>query len=58
MDLICYLQPGWASTIRPASATRDWMDRTQSSFAYRCLPLNVANSHGWESLAPVASDAI
>lgn len=58
MDLICYLRPGWAPRIRPASATRDWMDRTQLSFAYRCLPLNMANAHGWEILAPATCDAV
>jgi hypothetical protein len=58
MDLICYLRPGWGPMIRPADATRDWMDRTRLSFAYRCLPLNMANAHGWEILAPVACDAI
>ncbi len=52
MDLICYLHPGWAPHIRPAEATRDWMDRTNESFAYRCLPLNIANAHGWEVLSP------
>jgi hypothetical protein len=58
MDLICYLRPTWAPTIRPANASRDWMDRTRLSFAYRCLPLNVANAHGWEILTSVACDAI
>ena len=58
MDLICYLCPGWAPMIRPASATRGWMDDTRSSFAYRCLPLNIANAHGWEILTPVAFEAI
>ena len=28
------------------------MDATTESFAYRCLPLNIANSHGWEILNP------
>ena len=23
------------------------MDRTRNGFAYRCLPLNIANAHGW-----------
>jgi Family of unknown function (DUF6065) len=58
MDLICYLRSDWAPLIRPASATRDWMDRSQLSFAYRCLPLNIANAHGWEILSPVACEAI
>ena len=51
MDLVCYLHPGWAPQIRPAEATRDWMDATGEAFAYRCLPLNIANGHGWEVLA-------
>lgn len=33
--------------LRPNLATRDWMDKTGESFAYRCLPLNIANAHGW-----------
>jgi hypothetical protein len=52
MDLICYLHPGWAPLIRPAPATREWMDNSPESFAYRCLPLNIANAHGWEILNP------
>jgi len=58
MDLICYLHPGWAPLIRPAPATRAWMDDTPESFAYRCLPLNIANAHGWEVLSPCSFDAI
>ena len=58
MDLTCYLHPGWAPLIRPAPMRRDWMDRTPESFAYRCLPLNIANAHGWEVLSPRAFDAI
>lgn len=49
-ELICHLQPGWAPLIRPAPATRAWMDDTPEAFAYRCLPLNIANAHGWEVL--------
>ena len=58
MDLICYLHPGWAPLIRPAPATRAWMDNTPESFAYRCLPLNIANAHGWEVLSPCTFDAV
>jgi hypothetical protein len=39
--------------IRPAKLERDWMERTPMRFAYRCLPLNIANTHGWEVLCPV-----
>ena len=58
MDLICYLHPGWAPLVRPAPSTREWMDKTSDSFAYRCLPLNIANAHGWEILSPLSFDAI
>jgi hypothetical protein len=57
MDLLCYLHPGWEPLIRPAKVRREWMDQTPESFAYRCLPLNIANSHGWEILSPFAFDA-
>jgi hypothetical protein len=57
MDLICYLRPGWEMAIRPAEATREWMDATNLSYAYRCLPLNTANAHGWEILCPASFDA-
>ncbi len=30
---------------------RQWMDDTHQSFAYRCLPLTIANTHGWAVLS-------
>lgn len=57
MDLICYVDEGWLPLIRPAPATRPWMDATPESFAYRCLPLNIANAHGWEVLSPCGFEA-
>lgn len=33
------------------------MDATPGGFAYRCLPLSIANAHGWEVLAPCAFEA-
>lgn len=33
------------------------MDATAEQFATRCLPLNVANAHGWEVLSPCGFDA-
>src|SRR3954452_6296244 len=56
-DLTAYLHPGWAPLIRPAEATRPWMDASPESFAYRCLPLNIANAHGWEILSPCHAEA-
>ncbi len=40
---------GWA--LEPAPARRAWMDETDG-FAYRCLPLNVANQAGWIVRSP------
>lgn len=31
---------------------RDWMDDFHSRFPYRCLPLTMANTTGWEILCP------
>ena len=41
----------------PGRARRTWMDQTSERFAYRCLPLSVANSSGWEILAPCSFEA-
>lgn len=38
--------------IRPAPRTRKWMDETNQHYAYRCLPLVIANQYGFELLAP------
>src|SRR5512134_122552 len=43
-----------APAVKPASSTRAWMDATPDRHAYRCLPLAIANAHGWEVLAPCA----
>jgi hypothetical protein len=52
--LTCFVKPGAPMLIRPAVVDRDWMDATPDRFAYRCLPLNIANTHGWELLNPTA----
>jgi hypothetical protein len=41
---------GHSFDIRPAPVDRDWMEATGNRFAYRCLPLTIANAHGWEIL--------
>jgi hypothetical protein len=51
-DLTCFVHEGWAPRIVPASAKKAWMDATPESYAYRCLPLQIANAHGWEVLSP------
>lgn len=57
MELTCYVYPGWTPRICAASSRRPWMDDTPDSFAYRCLPLNIANAHGWEILSPCGFEA-
>lgn len=48
MKLSAFVMDGHTVDIRPAPVDRDWMDDTPERFAYRCLPLNIANAHGWE----------
>jgi hypothetical protein len=52
MKLIAYAYEGHRVDVRPASPERAWMNDTDQRFAYRCLPLNIANAHGWEILCP------
>ncbi|MDX2132267.1 MAG: DUF6065 family protein [Planctomycetota bacterium] len=42
---------GWE--IEPAGGKRDWMDQTVDKFAYRCLPLVMANQAGWIVKSPL-----
>lgn len=39
--------------LRTAQRAREWMDELPDRFAYRCLPLAIANQTGWEILNPV-----
>ena len=38
--------------IKPGIKKRDWMDETPGQYAYRCLPMQVANTFGWDLFAP------
>jgi Family of unknown function (DUF6065) len=58
MKLVAYVIDGQPFEIRPAPLERDWMDRTDERFAYRCLPLNIANAFGWEILCPETFSAV
>jgi Family of unknown function (DUF6065) len=58
MKLIAYLQGEEEPLLKPAPMERAWMDATPQRFAYRCLPLNIANAHGWEMLAPARIRAV
>ncbi|MDH3806577.1 MAG: DUF6065 family protein, partial [Gammaproteobacteria bacterium] len=43
--------------IHTAERTRQWMDDSVDRFAYRCLPVAIANQVGWDVLCPVAFTA-
>jgi len=58
MRLICYPVSEPPPVIRPAMRERAWMDASPEGFAYRCLPLTIANSHGWEILTTAAHEAV
>ncbi len=58
MKLSAFVLDGHPFDIRPAPVERDWMDATQERFAYRCLPLNIANAHGWEILCQAGFTAV
>jgi hypothetical protein len=58
MNLTCFVFPCWQPRIRVASPKRDWMDEAPESFPYRCLPLDIANSHGWQILSPCGFDVV
>ncbi|HVZ99900.1 MAG TPA: DUF6065 family protein [Caulobacterales bacterium] len=54
MKIMCY--PVTASTppIEPGAAERDWMDAFMSKHPYRCLPLVIANTSGWQLILPIS----
>jgi Family of unknown function (DUF6065) len=52
--LLCYPTGVKRPTIRVAPVERHWMNDISDRFAYRSLPLNIANAHGWQILNPVA----
>ncbi len=52
MQLDCYKIYDIAPEIVPGRAQRDWMDAFTDRHPYRCLPLTMANSTGWEILCP------
>lgn len=52
MKLECYALTPKPPRLVPAHPLRDWMDAFPDRHAYRCLPLSIANTHGWEVLSP------
>lgn len=53
MQLDCYKIYPFAPDLVPGSARRRWMDEFQDRHPYRCLPLTMANSTGWEIRTPI-----
>lgn len=44
--------------LEPAAIGRQWMDDTVARFAYRCLPLSMANQAGWAITCPLDFEAV
>ena len=49
-SIVAYEIHSGAHELRPGTLERDWMSATNQRFAYRCLPLDVANQLGWDLL--------
>ena len=58
MKLTAHVLDGHTLDIRPAPHERAWMDATDQRYAYRCLPLAIANAHGWELLCQAGFEAV
>jgi hypothetical protein len=52
-QLTCFAIDNFPFRLVAARTQRAWMDHFPDGHAYRCLPLLIANSHGWEVLCPV-----
>src|SRR5262245_15551090 len=52
MEFAAYRISANAPSIVPAGPKRQWMDNTPFRFAYRCLPMLLANQAGWLLLNP------
>ncbi|MEZ5840371.1 MAG: DUF6065 family protein [Hyphomicrobiales bacterium] len=52
MKIKCYRLSDDAPAIRPGQPARVWMDEVSGRHPYRCLPLTMANTSGWEILSP------
>ena len=55
--LRCYRIHANAPELKPARSERVWMNDTSDRYAYRCVPLTMANSSGWELLLPAGFEA-
>src|SRR5438874_2568674 len=57
MKLECYPTMTRPPDIVPGRPQRAWMDAFSGRHPYRCLPMTMANSTGWEVLCPVGFTA-
>jgi hypothetical protein len=57
MLLECYPTSLRPPDIVPGRPQRAWMDKFAERHPYRCLPLSMANTSGWEILCPVGFTA-
>jgi hypothetical protein len=57
MELQCYPMGLRPPDIVPGRRDRDWMDTHHHRHPYKCLPLTMANTTGWEILCPVGFSA-
>jgi len=56
-ELICYPTEPEPPRLVPARPEREWMDLTDQRYAYRCIPLSIANASGWELILPCSFSA-
>ena len=52
IELTAFRVAETALEIETGDQRREWMDETPDRFAYRCLPLLIANQAGWDLLCP------
>lgn len=57
LQLTAYVVSAETLPLRVADRHRDWMETSPDRYAYRCLPLVIANQAGWELLSPCAFTA-
>ena len=53
MRLTCYALHDFSPKLVASQPQRQWMSDFPDRHAYRCLPLSIANAHGWDVLCPV-----
>ncbi len=56
-ELECFPTAARPPEIVPGRPQRAWMDRFAERHPYRCLPLTMANTTGWELLCPMSFTA-